>query len=287
MFGYVIVNKGDLTFREFDVYHSYYCGLCKTLKEKYGVLGQLALNYDMTFLVMLLSSLYEPQTDYTREGCVTHLFMKQGISKNEITQFGADMTILLTAYKCEDDWQDEKKFSRKLYESALHGRMSKVKEKYRDKAEIIEVCFANLHRLEQENCDKPDKMAAIFGKVMEELFVYREDEWEETLRSMGFYLGKYIYLLDAYEDLEKDKKQKNYNPFSTRAELPDFEEECRIVLTSAISECTRAFEMLPLIDNVKILRNILYSGVWYKYGKVKEERSRKNTMPEDEKNGSI
>ena len=208
MFGYVIVNKGDLTFREFDVYHSYYCGLCKTLKEKYGVLGQLALNYDMTFLVMLLSSLYEPQTDYTREGCVTHLFMKQGISKNEITQFGADMTILLTAYKCEDDWQDEKKLSRKLYESALHGRMSKVKEKYRDKAEIIEVCFANLHRLEQENCDKPDKMAAIFGKVMEELFVYREDEWEETLRSMGFYLGKYIYLLDAYEDLEKDKKQK-------------------------------------------------------------------------------
>ena len=206
----------------------------------------------MTFLVMLLSSLYEPQTDYTREGCVTHLFMKQGISKNEITQFGADMTILLTAYKCEDDWQDEKKLSRKLYESALHGRMSKVKEKYRDKAEIIEVCFANLHRLEQENCDKPDKMAAIFGKVMEELFVYREDEWEETLRSMGFYLGKYIYLLDAYEDLEKDKKQKNYNPFSTRAELPDFEEECRIVLTSAISECTRAFEMLPLIDNVKI-----------------------------------
>ena len=182
MFGYVIVNKGDLTFREFDVYHSYYCGLCKTLKEKYGVLGQLALNYDMTFLVMLLSSLYEPQTDYTREGCVTHLFMKQGISKNEITQFGADMTILLTAYKCEDDWQDEKKLSRKLYESALHGRMSKVKEKYRDKAEIIEVCFANLHRLEQENCDKPDKMAAIFGKVMEELFVYREDEWEETLR---------------------------------------------------------------------------------------------------------
>ena len=287
MFGYVIVNKGDLTFREFDVYHSYYCGLCKTLKEKYGVLGQLALNYDMTFLVMLLSSLYEPQTDYTREGCVTHLFMKRGISKNEITQFGADMTILLTAYKCEDDWQDEKKLSRKLYESALHGRMSKVKEKYRDKAEIIEVCFANLHRLEQENCDKPDKMAAIFGKVMEELFVYREDEWEETLRSMGFYLGKYIYLLDAYEDLEKDKKQKNYNPFSTRAELPDFEEECRIVLTSAISECTRAFEMLPLIDNVKILRNILYSGVWYKYGKVKEERSRKNTMPEDEKNGSI
>lgn len=287
MFGYVIVNKGDLTFREFDVYHSYYCGLCKTLKEKYGVLGQLALNYDMTFLVMLLSSLYEPQTDYTREGCVTHLFMKQGISKNEITQFGADMTILLTAYKCEDDWQDEKKLSRKLYESALHGRMSKVKEKYRDKAEIIEVCFANLHRLEQENCDKPDKMAAIFGKVMEELFVYREDEWEETLRSMGFYLGKYIYLLDAYEDLEKDKKQKNYNPFSTRAELLDFEEECRIVLTSAISECTRAFEMLPLIDNVKILRNILYSGVWYKYGKVKEERSRKNTMPEDEKNGSI
>ena len=113
MFGYINVNGAQLSEENKKIYQSYYCGLCRKLKEFCGKKGQALLNYDMTFLVMLLSSLYEPQTDYTREGCVTHLFMKQGISKNEITQFGADMTILLTAYKCEDDWQDEKKLSPK------------------------------------------------------------------------------------------------------------------------------------------------------------------------------
>ena len=62
MFGYIIINKGDMKFKEFDIYHSYYCGLCRVLKEKYGLAGQLSLSYDMTFLIMILSSLYEPDT---------------------------------------------------------------------------------------------------------------------------------------------------------------------------------------------------------------------------------
>ena len=134
MYGYIVVDQPELKFREFDKYRSYYCGLCDSLAEAHGLKGQISLSYDMTFLVMLLSSLYEPQTDYTREGCVTHLFMKQGISKNEITQFGADMTILLTAYKCEDDWQDEKKFGRHLYGSVLKVKSIK-KNPYSEKAE--------------------------------------------------------------------------------------------------------------------------------------------------------
>ena len=72
MFGYVIINKGDMTFREFDVYRSYYCGLCRTLKEEFGVRGQVSLNYDMTFLVMLLSSLYEPETIKEKKSCIAH-----------------------------------------------------------------------------------------------------------------------------------------------------------------------------------------------------------------------
>lgn len=283
MFGYVIVNKGDMTFREFDVYHSYYCGLCKTLKEKYGMRGQLSLNYDMTFLVMLLTSLYEPVTNYDKSNCIAHPFEKQGISRNEITDFGAEMNLLLTAYKCQDDWEDEKKVTRKLYEMSLKKQMEQVKQKYSDKSEIIDVCFKNIKKLEKENCLNIDKMSGLFGKVMEELFVYRQDEWEETLRKIGFYLGKFIYILDAYEDIEQDKESHNYNPFAEKWKEPEFENECKIVLTSAIAECCRAFEMLPLIDNVKILRNILYSGVWCRYEKVCAKKKKQ----EEKKNGSI
>lgn len=72
MFGYIIINKGEMKFREFDVYHSYYCGLCQTLKDKYGLAGQAALTYDMTFLVMLLTSLYEPEIMEEKRSCLIH-----------------------------------------------------------------------------------------------------------------------------------------------------------------------------------------------------------------------
>lgn len=274
MFGYVIVNKGDLTFREFDVYHSYYCGLCRILKENYGVTGQMSLNYDMTFLILLLTSLYEPETTYEMKKCIAHPFNRQGVSINKITQFGAEMNLLLTAYKCKDDWEDDRKILGKLYETSLKSKIKSIKEKYSEKAEIIEVCFKNLDKLEKENCRNIDKMAGLFGKVMEELFIYQEDEWEEILRRLAYYLGKFIYLLDAYEDVEEDIKKKNYNPFAEKYLEEDFEKTCKIVLTSAIAECSRAFEMLPLIDNVKILRNILYSGVWCRYEKIREERAK-------------
>jgi len=274
MFGYVIVNKGDLTFREFDVYHSYYCGLCRVLKENYGFTGQMSLNYDMTFLILLLTSLYEPETAYEMKKCVAHPFERQGISINKITQFGAEMNLLLTGYKCADDWEDERKILKKLYGTSLKPKIKAIKEKYSEKAEIIEVCFKNLDRLEKENCRNIDKMAGLFGKVMEELFIYQEDEWEEILRRLAYNLGKFIYILDAYEDVEEDVKKKSYNPFAEKYQEEDFEKTCKIVLTSAIAECSRAFEMLPLIDNVKILRNILYSGVWCRYEKIREERTK-------------
>ena len=275
MFGYVIVNKGDLTFREFDVYHSYYCGLCRVLKENYGLTGQMSLNYDMTFLVLLLTSLYEPETTYEMKKCIAHPFDRQGISINKITQFGAEMNLLLTGYKCRDDWQDDKKILKKLYGTSLKSKIRTIKEKYSEKAEIIEVCFKNLDSLEKENCRNIDKMAGLFGKVMEELFIYQEDEWEEILRKLAYNLGKFIYILDAYEDIEDDIKKNHYNPFTEKYQEKDFEKNCRIVLTSAIAECSRAFEMLPLIDNVKILRNILYSGVWHRYEKIREERMKR------------
>ena len=72
MFGYIIVNKPEMKFREFDVYHGYYCGLCRKLKEHYGKFGQITLSYDMVFVLMTLTSLYEPETTKSMKRCVTH-----------------------------------------------------------------------------------------------------------------------------------------------------------------------------------------------------------------------
>ena len=114
MFGYVVINKPELKFKEFDIYHSFYCGLCQTLKEKYGYKGQVSLNYDLTFVALLLNGLYEPETKQEMSHCLLHPIHKYLKSFNECIDYAAQMTIVLTYYKCEDDWLDEKRVSRNI-----------------------------------------------------------------------------------------------------------------------------------------------------------------------------
>ena len=108
---------------------------------------------------------------------------------------------------------------------------------------------------------------------MAELFVYKKDGWEERLRRIGFYLGKFIYIMDAWEDLEKDTKNHSYNPLTELAKREDYEEQCREILCMMIGNCTAEFEMLPCLLDVDILRNILYDGVWNRYKKLQEKKS--------------
>ena len=107
---------------------------------------------------------------------------------------------------------------------------------------------------------------------MAELFVYKEDQWQENLRNLGFYLGKFIYIMDAYEDLKEDIKKGSYNPFS-QVDQEKLSQEIGQILTLMMAEATKAFEMLPIVvqPEVDILRNILYAGVWCKYDKLRQK----------------
>lgn len=213
MFGYIIVNKQEMKFKEFDLYQSYYCGFCQKLKQEYGRRGQLTLSYDMTFVILLLTSLYEPQTEQSACKCIAHPFEKHSTRINSFTEYAADMNLLLSYYKCLDDWQDEHKWNKKLMADALKGRCGQIAEKYAHKAEIIRQMLAGIQDCERQNITDIDRVSGYFGEIMSEILAWKEDEWAGELRRMGFFLGKFIYLMDAYEDLEKDREKKNYNPF--------------------------------------------------------------------------
>lgn len=275
MFGYIIVNKAEMKFKEFDIYHSYYCGLCQMLRKKYGKAGQLSLSYDMTFVLMLLSSLYEPEVKTGSCKCIAHPFEKHEIRMTEVTEYIADMNLLLTYYKCEDDWQDEKKFTRLIYGKLLQGKSKKIKERYAGKIVTISRLMHEFTEAEASGRPDIDELSGLFGQVMAQIVVYREDEWSDNLARLGFFLGKFIYLLDAYEDVEEDIRKKTFNPLKEMYQRPDFEEECRTILTMMMSECCKEFEKLPILENVEILRNILYSGVWTRYEIVREKRIEK------------
>ena len=283
MFGYIAINKAEMKFKDFDIYHSYYCGLCQRLKECYGRRGQMTLSYDMTFLIVLLTGLYEPDTSVETVNCIAHPFEKHTSRTNIYSDYAASMNLILTYYKCLDDWKDEHKKKSFAVMQVLKSKMKDINEQYPEKVSLVSANLQKLSILETQNEQNIDIMAGLFGEIMAELFAYRHDEWESSLRKIGFFLGKFVYLMDAYEDVEKDIQTGNYNPFKQSFQNdPDFAANVRSLLTLMMAECSREFEKLPVLLHVDILRNILYSGVWQKYVLVTEKRNNQKETGDNE-----
>lgn len=278
MFGYITINKPEMKFKDFDVYHSFYCGLCKVLKERYGKAGQMTLTYDCTFLTVLLTALYEPETVVGETKCSAHPLEKHVTRINRYTEYAADLNLILSYYQCLDDWKDEKKYSKAVMSGALKAAFRQASERHPGKAEWIRAKLDEISGCERRQESDIDRAAGHFGEITAELFVTEEDAWAPSLRQMGFYLGKFIYLMDAYEDLEKDRAGGHYNPFLFREPEEGYEEPCRGILTMMMAECCRAFERLPIVEYGEILRNILYSGVWLRFEVVNEKR-KEETKP--------
>lgn len=277
MFGYVLVNKPELKIKEFEAYRSWYCGLCRTLNKRHGLAGRLTLNYDMTFLIMILADLYDEKHECACARCIVHPLDKHCSARTEATDYCADMCVLLAYYKCRDDWKDEHKLKARFAMTVLSRKAKRVAKRYPEKAAFIEKKMNMLDIVENAKNLPIDKVAKVFGEIMAEVFVYRDDFWKEDLYKLGFYLGKFIYLLDAYEDVEKDMKTGDYNPFKEFYAKPGFDDQVLNLLLLMIGEATDAFERLPLVENTEILRNILYSGVWVRYGKTKADKIKKES----------
>ena len=272
MFGYVIPNQDELKGKELKEYRAWYCGLCHCLQDKYGLKGRVSLNYEMTFLAMLLGALYEPETDSKVGGCVMHPLRKQKSYSCSYIEYAADMNILLTYYKCLDNWQDDRSVLSAAYAGTLRRSWKKVLEKYPQKAEQIRSALQSLSKAEEQQSSELDLTAGCFGDLCRAVFAYRQDEWSIELERFGFYLGKFIYILDAWDDRERDEKKGVYNPILVRMHSEwcglserELRERVRDILKLQISESCRVYERLPIVDNVGIFRNVLYSGVWTRF----------------------
>lgn len=288
MFGYIYVNEQELKLREYTAYRSFYCGLCRNLYLRYGRMAQMMLNYDLTFLALLLNGLYEPETQQSMHRCIPHPLQKHPMVENEAISYAADMCVLLAYQKLRDDWVDEKKQTRRVGAALLKKAYDQVAQKYPRQRAALEKNIRLLHEAEKRNCRDIDYMSGLNGNYLAEIFDWKEDVWQQDLRAMGFFIGKYIYVLDAAEDLEKDQKKGSYNLFAGNGEIWGNERETVIqgILMDLMAEASRAFERLPIIEHAEILRNILYSGVWCKYMAVKTaalEKEKKTESKETRK----
>lgn len=271
MFGYVTASWKELSKEQQNRYGAVYCGICRDIRTQASNTARLGLSYDMAFLALLLMSLYEPEETSGKNACLLQPVKRRDWIDSPYVRYAADMNVALSYYNCLDDWQDDGKRSAKLMADTFGKHLPDITARYPRQCAAIRDCIAQLSELEKANCANPDEPASCFGHLMAELLTFEEDMWAPTLRQMGFSLGRFVYLLDAAVDYDKDKRKGKYNPYLAMGTGKDWDRwEDYLVLTMA--RCTDSFERLPLVQDKALLDNILYSGVWVNYrGKGREE----------------
>lgn len=272
MFGHVQANLADLSEEEKQRYRSAYCGLCHTLGKRHGMLTRLMLTYDLTFLSLLLTSLYEPEETCGSCRCIVHPCKKHGYCIGTYTEYAADMTVALTYYKCLDDWKDDKSISAWLVAKYLKKRYEKVKVLWPEQCATIETELKVIAEAENNPKASADEAANSFGRLMAGLFTYRKDLWQEHLQRLGYGLGRFIYFADAAIDYKRDVKKGSYNPLVVLEMKP---ENLQPSLKLLLGDASQAFEFLPLVQDAHLLRNILYSGIWMRYDYAMRKKRKK------------
>ena len=283
MFGYVVINEPELKVREHKKYKGIYCGLCQILKRKYGPFGQLCLNNDMTFMALLHMSLYEGELPGTERDyrCKLHPIKKVHIYDNLHLEYAADMTMILGFYLARDHWKDDRQITALIHYYALRKKVWKLSKVYPRQHKAVKNYVRRLEAAERANEQNLDHLAGLTGQMLAEIFDWKSDAWADMLNRVGFYLGKFIYIMDAYEDLETDIEKRKFNPLIPYKEREDFEDFVYGILDLMMADCARSFEQLPLEQDIEILRNILYAGVWSKYMKIRNDTN-KMEEPKDE-----
>ncbi len=282
MFGYVTINKPELKIKDYDRYQAYYCGVCHALREEQGMAAQASLTYDAAFAAVLLTALYEPKTKQTSGRCLIHPAGKKNYLKNEAISYVADMNLALTYYKCLDDWEDEKRFSKLLYSRVIRKKIRAIGKKYSEKLSQIRKHLRRLSEYERQGSRNLDVLAGTFGEIMGTIFAYYPgygEDWSEELRQFGFQLGKFIYILDAYDDVAEDIKKNRFNPLKElyqRVTIDVFSEYIKQILMMIAADMAKKYERLPIVQETGILRNVIYSGIWTRFYSIEKwEKDRK------------
>lgn len=248
-------------------YRACYCGLCHSLRERHGAYARLTLTYDMTFLVLVLNSLYETQERSGEAKCPAHPVKAQPFWQSEITDYAADMNMALAYLNCIDDWRDDYSLASLAEAKLMEKAYNEVKSRYPRQCAVMEESISALSEIEKSWKAMPDEASRCFGRLMAELFVYREGFFENYLRDLGMALGQFIYIMDACIDLRDDKRYYKYNPMKELFGRADEMERFREILQMLLGGCVKNFEMLPIVEDGDIIRNILCFGVWTQFNR--------------------
>lgn len=284
MFGYIQPDVPHMYVKDGTLYKAMYCGLCQSIGTSCGQRARFALSYDMTFLSALLHNIMNTDVKIRKKHCVLHPVVKRPIAESdEITRAVACLNTAFTYYKLTDDIEDEKKgrfkraFFTKGYRRAvrIHPAMGN----------IIRGHMEQLRKLEVQNTDSLDRAADPFGMMIADISDYVLGEYKtEYTRRLCYSVGKWVYLIDALDDYDKDIKKKNYNPFfaafgePTRCEmLSAHGEEVKFVFQSVFAENAECLKNIRFYFNHDLTDNIILRGLPLATKRVAEGKCRCKT----------
>ena len=265
MLGYIMAYKPEMRIKEFEMYKAVYCTLCKQLGRDYGIFARFTLSYDFTFLALLKMSLTDGDTECERKRCAFNPLKKCNYCKTNTDDFdfSAAVAMIMMYYKLLDNISDEKGIKRLGFMAlkplfALAYKKAAKKQPEADRIVADYITAQNI--LEKQNCDNLDAAANPTAECLSKLFMLcaENDFNKRALSRLGYCMGRYIYILDAAADLEKDIRKNRYNV------LKNYGDACvrtEIQLTACINEAVKAFELLNIYRYKNILGNIIYLGL--------------------------
>lgn len=272
MFGYVKTVRGELRIREYEYYRASYCGLCRSMGKCTGQCSRMLLSYDFAYLANVRMALTGQKPAFSKRRCMVHpLRRRVMMERNEQLDFCAAASAILAYEKCRDNIADERGFARlraRLSSLFLRGAYRRAKKRVPSLAAAVRAHLARLGELEKAKTPSVDQAAAVFGDLLADVSAYGLEGTSATLaRRIGFETGRFIYMLDALDDLEKDMKKGRYNPFAL-AYGGALSEEDKAGIKDAILCClcdlSAVFDLMDADDDLtrkEILNNILYLGM--------------------------
>lgn len=285
MFGYVKTDFPNLYIKDTILYRSMYCSLCKGIGQTCGEKARLVLNYDLTFLSVLLHNVNNNDVKIEKQHCIIHPLRKRPIALvDDLTKRIACLNVILAYHKLNDDVVDSGKGKLKRIFFKKSYKKAKSLEKEMDR--VVKEKYDQLLKLEKQNCDSADIVADPFGAMMQELFlILLQERCTDSLKELAYYLGKWIYLIDALDDFDKDKKKGDYNVFvneykncqTKESLLNEHKNELLMIFTPILNKIGGLASQTEYKFNHDLIDNVFYRGLCAQTKKIMEKEKCKNT----------
>ena len=277
MFGYLQIHKDELKVKEYEAYKSVYCGLCKQLGRDYGFLTRLILSYDCTFYAILLMSLKRSCTGFSDGRCKFNPLKKCKFAdcKDNAYSKASALSVISAYYKVVDDIDDSGFFKRialKIAKPFFGRRQKKAARRFPEIEIIVSEMMKNQKAAENDELVTIDKAANPTAKMISDLAALEggNDLQKRVLSEFGYQIGRWVYLIDAADDYEKDKKSGNFNPF-IKADIND-KNYINSVLSQSLARAYDAYNLLDIIDFKPIIDNMMLYGFPNKQNAVLNNR---------------